>query len=514
MRKEAIAILVLALVARAALVAILPVQDPDEGRYAQIAQGMVQSGDWVTPRFWDDGQHKSFLGKPPLYFWMAAGCMKALGPTIFAARIPGLLAAVATVVLLLAVLGRCVSRGSAELAAVLTASAGLFFALAGAAVVDMVLTFFVSGAVLAYVAFSCETSPGRRTRWSLLIFALLAGGFLTKGPVAVALFGLPTLIWTAWHRAWPDLRDHAWFRGGLLFLALTVPWFWLCEQRNPGFLKYFFVNENLLRFLTHDYGDRYGEGHTYPRGSAVVMIVLATLPWSLWAGRLLWQQWRRRHDARLPASADRVSRFLLLGFAANVAFWCLARQLLLTYMLPLVPLFCAWLAVRVYRDGAPSGRPFAIAAAAVALYALVGALAVPIALEKHGKSLAGVLKRANALTEEHGITGPWVFVRRTPYSAYVQAGERLLTHPDESPAESVSRGLALAEPCLFLFRRRYVERLPAELRERLRVLDDGPTWVLGVPAARGTPQAQADQADQATQTASGTTQEASDGPNP
>lgn len=45
-------------------------------------------------------------------------------------------------------------------------------------------------------------------------------------------------------------------------------WFAACELRNPGFLPYFFVNENFLRFITPDYGDAYGNGHVYPRGAA------------------------------------------------------------------------------------------------------------------------------------------------------------------------------------------------------------------------------------------------------
>ena len=37
------------------------------------------------------------------------------------------------------------------------------------------------------------------------------------------------------------------------------------------------------------------------------------------------------------------AEFLLFSFVTGVLFWCIARQLLFTYVLPMVPLFAAWL---------------------------------------------------------------------------------------------------------------------------------------------------------------------------
>ena len=41
---------------------------PDEGRYASIALGMAQSGDWVTPRL----NGLIYFEKPPLQYWATA----------------------------------------------------------------------------------------------------------------------------------------------------------------------------------------------------------------------------------------------------------------------------------------------------------------------------------------------------------------------------------------------------------------------------------------------------------
>ncbi len=149
----------------------------------------------------------------------------------------------------------------------------------------MHLALCVAGSLMAYLAFALEPDERIQKRWSLLVFVLLAGGFLTKGPVAIVLFGLPVLLWTAFRKRWRLLARHAWRTGIPLFALLVVPWFVLAEMRNPGFLHYFFVNENLLRFLRPEYGDLYGTGHPFPRGSAVLMFVIAAIPWSLVAIR-------------------------------------------------------------------------------------------------------------------------------------------------------------------------------------------------------------------------------------
>jgi 4-amino-4-deoxy-L-arabinose transferase-like glycosyltransferase len=477
MPRNVLIVLGLALVLRLGLLPVLPLQDPDEGRYAQIAQEMVLSGDWVTPRLWHEGEHIPFLGKPPLQFWMAASCMKFLGVNKIAARLPGLLAAIGIVLLVLVVLRRYADRETAALAALFTASNAMFFALAGTAIVDMVLSFFVAGSLLAYFAFLSEHDRRIQKRWSLLVFVFLAGGFMTKGPVAIVLFGLPTLVWTAWHREWRGLREHAWAVGIPVFLLLTVPWFVLCELHNPGFLKYFFLHENLLRYIQHDYGDLYGSGRELPRGTALLMMLVAGLPWSAWAIAFLWRhrQWLR------TMAPGRVPGLFLVGFAVNTLFWCLARQILWTYVLPLVPLFSVWLAFVARRHGLSVRPPVRAAAGLLAAYAVLASCLGPMALTATGKSTEGVLKRAEVLAAKHGTDGTVLFVRRTPYSAYFHARGHLLIHPKESAEASVLRGLARERPCMFVIKSRYLSRIPDHVSARVRVVDELGDWGICVP---------------------------------
>ena len=427
--------LALVFVARAVAMALLPLTDPTEGRYAQVAQEMAITGDWVTPRIWMNESHLAFLGKPPLYFWASAGAIRLLGESEFAMRLPSLLACVALLWLLYSVMGRYGGSGSGLLSVMVTVSCGFFVALSGIVAVDMVFSACVAGSLLAYFAFISESDRAIRQRWSLCVFFFLALGFLTKGPVAIVLFGLPVLIWTVRWRGWTMLRDHRWVAGTLLFLAMVVPWFALCEMRNPGFLKYFFLNENLLRFVTHDYGDAYGSGHLYPHGTALLMLAAAAAPWSLVG---LWRVVRHWTEVRVECLKDRQAGFLVLGFAAGTLFWCLARQLLFTYVLPMVPLFAAWL-VLTTRGEAIRKRLLVAATALVVVMAAVSFACVP--LMQNTKTTRQIVREArrHATVGEKQQQEPLLFVYKTPYSALFYARAWVTPHPKETLVKSLAR---------------------------------------------------------------------------
>jgi 4-amino-4-deoxy-L-arabinose transferase-like glycosyltransferase len=355
------------------------------------------------------------------------------------------------------ILRRFVDEQTSWLAMALTLACPVFLGLGGAVATDMLLAAFVAGGVLVYLAFALETEQRLRRHWSLLLFALLAGGFLTKGPVALALFGMPVLAWTILYRKWDLLRDHAWGRGILLFLALVVPWFWLCEIRNPGFLEYFFVNENFLRFVTPNYGDRYGNGHIYPRGSALVMLLLATMPWSPYA---LWLGWQRRRGLSLRPGNQMVG-LLFLGFLVPALFWCLARQLLITYLLPMVPLFCAWLALVLPRGGLLRRYPGRAMGAVLGTVAVLGCTAGPKVCAR--RSAKGIVRSAKMR-----VGAMLIFARRVPYSAYFYGRGIVFPHPKCPVVEATRLALSMQDSAVLVMKGCYLEDIPDGMAQQLR----------------------------------------------
>src|SRR2546426_12072993 len=54
----------------------------DEGRYADVARGMLESGDFITPRI----NGAVFLDKPPLVYWVTAASLALWGSDEAGAR--------------------------------------------------------------------------------------------------------------------------------------------------------------------------------------------------------------------------------------------------------------------------------------------------------------------------------------------------------------------------------------------------------------------------------------------
>lgn len=78
-----------------------PLRTWDEAIYADLARHMVQDGLWLVPHTtYKPGRLPAsfgpFLLKPPLSFWLEGLSMKVFGVSEFAARLPSVLAAVAT----------------------------------------------------------------------------------------------------------------------------------------------------------------------------------------------------------------------------------------------------------------------------------------------------------------------------------------------------------------------------------------------------------------------------------
>ncbi len=223
------------------------------------------------------------------------------------------------------------------LAGLILASSGLFFVLAGSCVLDMALAASVSAALMFFALFIKAGAGGRsQPWWGRAFFVALGFGCLAKGPVAVVLVGLSLAAWIAMTKEWRALRKLPWLTGVLLASAIAVPWYVLAERATPGFLRYFLVNEHILRYVRSDYGDLYGNGRTQIYGASWVMLAVTFLPWSPWLIRCGIDRWRRRGDSASPSPDTWVLLVLCWGLTPAV-FFTLCRQILVTYMLPGFP---------------------------------------------------------------------------------------------------------------------------------------------------------------------------------
>jgi len=160
--------------------------DRDEPRYAQCSRQMLDSGDWVVPRLYDNLRFQ----KPPLIYWCQASAMRVFGKEgdagAFAARVPSAIAMLATLTLLAVVLSRQVGVEQAAWTIFVFASSALAIVAAKICLTDSVLIFFIIVAQLCLYAIW----RGNRSWAVTLVMAIAVGlGFLTKGPFILGILG-------------------------------------------------------------------------------------------------------------------------------------------------------------------------------------------------------------------------------------------------------------------------------------------------------------------------------------
>ena len=287
--------------------------------FLDAARGMVESGDWVVPRY--EGQ--PFFDKPILSYWLMAAAMEALGITAGAARLVPVVSALG-LVLATAWLGTLVfERRSALAGALVLATTLAFLSFARVAMSDMLLallsTLAVALAVLAW-------RPGAPF-WVIPLLGAVAGlGFATKGPIAVLVPGVAVLLLLAERRRLPG-TPAALALGTLAFLVLALGWFALVYQRlGAEPLAYFFLRENLQRFAaeTYDIGR--------PLWFYLPAYLAEGLPWS----PLLPLALARLLGGRDPEAATS-ARLLALWPLVVLVPLSLSRGKIDYYLLPLYP---------------------------------------------------------------------------------------------------------------------------------------------------------------------------------
>jgi 4-amino-4-deoxy-L-arabinose transferase-like glycosyltransferase len=189
-----------------------------------------------------------FLDKPHLPFWLNLIAFKVWGVSDWAARLPTLALTVAEVWMTYR-LGRLLLPPRAAWLGgfILLSSPGYFYLH-----LELFADHFVTFSLILALYFLVLWLKEPRHRWAYLFHLSLGLGFLSKGIIGPGFPLVIGLIYT-----WQLGRLHRFRRlvfhlGGLTLLALiVVPWFALMEKTYPGFLRHFFLDEHILRFLGH-----------------------------------------------------------------------------------------------------------------------------------------------------------------------------------------------------------------------------------------------------------------------
>jgi 4-amino-4-deoxy-L-arabinose transferase-like glycosyltransferase len=262
-------LLILASSALLLLLGHVPLLDNNEGMYASIGAQMLRDGDWVIPHL----NGVAYLEKPPLLYWATAISLSLFGEHAWAARLPSALAGMGCILAVGAWVARRQSLEQGLLTGALLASMTGFVLLSRTLIFDPLLTLWLTLALLL----AWDSRPGQHFRPSLAALCL-ALAVLTKGLLAVVLFGGILLAASCWCRNARPLLAMLHPLPLLAFLAVAAPWHLLAAQRDADFLWYYFVNEHWLRFLGERVPNDYYNGSWWyylPR------LLMLSLPWSL-----------------------------------------------------------------------------------------------------------------------------------------------------------------------------------------------------------------------------------------
>lgn len=470
-------LLLILLVVRLVLNAVAPIADPSEARYALICRIMTDSGDYLRPTLIHNGAPTTFDGKPPLYFQLGGLAGELFGPGKFAVRLPAFLFSVALLIATWATTRRLASAKAAAAATLLLGFSVIFYVFSGLAMTDMALAFSVAGAVFSYMLFD-RASPGRSKKWSsVAFFAFLGLGMLAKGPVAILLAGMPVFLYVLINRRWADLKRHAWICGPVVFCLVAGPWYWKMQQADPGFLEYFFVNENFKRFLFKEYGDKFGSGREFFRGVSILWLLLCNLPAVLLLALPLAKRETRKALIAKEQLRSPLVGMSLLAFLSITLFWCLTSRVLIYYLIPTIPFVSIWIATRLDEFGMLDA-PLFRKAVGILFPAICGCVAAGQigAIAVAPQFIDEMPEAAYRAAEKTSGTSDFYFFYRSPYSAYFVLGDRVRMHPEK---EKAAECLKKSKDCVLLVKRRDRDRLPERLSRD--VLYESGTWIVYGP---------------------------------
>jgi 4-amino-4-deoxy-L-arabinose transferase-like glycosyltransferase len=332
------------------------ISDADEAYYAEAAREMVESGDWLTPRF----NYEDRWQKPVLYYWLTAGTYRVAGVNEAAARWWSALAALGMALLAWgAALRFTGSARIAWLAGAIVATCYGCFAIARMSLPDLPLAFCITLTIWAAL----------ERRWA--IAGLGAGlGFLAKGPIALVVPAIVLVpIWWRERRVAPvRMRDLA--MASAVAAAVGLPWYAaMTLEHGTAYLTSFFVGDNLERFAT----DRFNEPR--PLWFYLPIVIGGLLPWSLFMLVLPWTSIRAvlRRQRQLTATEWR----LLIWASAPLLLFTISIGKQPRYILPVLPplaILVARMIVERIETPARGARGLRIATAATSV--LYGVLAV------------------------------------------------------------------------------------------------------------------------------------------
>ena len=265
---------------------LTPLFNLDEGAFGEATREMLINHDFITTYL--NGALR--FDKPILIYWLQALSVNVFGLNEFAFRLPSALAATAWAFGIYWFAKRFYDKKSAIFAAFFMVTALQIGLIAKAAIADSLLNMFIAFSMFSLFLYI----KSQEKKLLYMTFAFIAGGFLTKGPVAVLV---PLATFFIYSIIKKDIKFF--FKtifnpiGIVIFALIALPWY-IAEYMAQGdkFIEGFFLKHNLSRFETSF------EKHKGSILYYIPVVLIGLLPWtSLFIKYLLnLKNWLKKHD--------------------------------------------------------------------------------------------------------------------------------------------------------------------------------------------------------------------------
>ena len=358
----------------------------DSPRVAGIAREMAVTSNYLIPRL----NGENFLEYPSVGYWpIALSLSMNKNPPDFLAFLPMVLLGTGTVLITYLIGKKLAGEKIGLMAGFILATMSTFITFHRHFKVDPVLLFFITLSLYGFIA-GYQASRKRFLFFSLFYLAM-AGGFLSKGIVGVAIPAATVAVFLITKKDFKAIVKVL-LNPALLFFILPI-FLWVGSVWRIEGLDIFkeIIRQSLFRFLSPT------ADHAQPFYYYLAQALAAPLPWTILLFGLIWYRWR-------PApSKEPLPHGFLLWFALvwlltgliGLSFASAKRPL---YLGPLYPSFAllAALGWDRLRETFPKMKKYELFGLAIIFLIYIGAYLMVITPMQRKESLRPLYKAVSS----------------------------------------------------------------------------------------------------------------------
>lgn len=296
----------------------IPLYILDEAKNAECAREMWEQGEWIIPTF----NYELRPEKPPLHYYFMAAAYTFFGVNPFAARFFSAIMGILTVWITFFFVRRELGVSAAFCTALVLLASIHNLVQFHLSVPDPYLIFSITLSMFSFYLYI----EHRKSNYLWIGYITAATGVLAKGPVALGLIGLTMLLYLIFSQKL-NLKTLKALRiplGGVLFLAIVLPWYILVDRATAGeWTQEFFFTQNFSRFGSAM------EGHGGGFWLTWIYVLVGLFPFSILLPQTLHWSWKMRQQPFL--------KLCLIAGLVIVGFFTISSTKLPNYTVPAYP---------------------------------------------------------------------------------------------------------------------------------------------------------------------------------